>query len=136
MFRLIFMTFHGESRVAPEKVYHLHESPPVMTLPLIVLAVLAITGGWVGLPDGVLWGDAFSRFLAPAVAHPVTGGAAPTLFLSASATIFALAGIIIAWILYIGLPGLPTLLAWKTGELYTTLARKYYVDEIYDTLIS
>jgi NADH-quinone oxidoreductase subunit L len=141
IFRLIFMTFHGESRVAPEKAHHLHESPPVMTLPLIVLAVLAVVGGWVGLPDGVLWGDAFSRFLAPAVAHPIhpmmmTDGAAPTLLLSVSATIVALAGIIVAWILYIRLPGLPALLAWKAGELYSILARKYYVDELYDALIS
>ena len=67
MFRLIFMTFHGDSRVDPEKAHHIHESPPVMTIPLIVLAVLAIIGGWVGLPDGLLWGDAFSAFLAPSV---------------------------------------------------------------------
>ena len=58
MFRLIFMTFHGVSRVDPEKEHHVHESPPVMTIPLIVLAVLATVGGFVGLPDGWLWGNA------------------------------------------------------------------------------
>ena len=65
MFRLIFMTFFGESRVDPEKADHLHEAPPAMTIPLIVLAVFATIGGWVGLPDWLLWGNAFKRFLAP-----------------------------------------------------------------------
>ncbi len=62
MFRLIFMTFHGDSRVDAEKAHHIHESPPVMTIPLMVLALLAIIGGWVGLPEGFLWGDKISEF--------------------------------------------------------------------------
>src|SRR5260370_2295231 len=73
MFRLIFVTFHGESRVASEKEHHIHESPPVMTIPLIVLAVFSIIGGLVVLPGGMICGRAFSRFLAPVVAGPVTG---------------------------------------------------------------
>src|SRR5579863_7258316 len=137
MFRLIFMTFHGESHVAPEKVHHVHESPPVMTLPLIVLAIFSIIAGWIGLPEGLAWGDAFARFLAPAIAHPVLGGGeAPTLALSAIATLAALAGIVAAWLLYLRLPGLPQILAWRAGALYSTLSHKFYVDEIYDTLIS
>ena len=67
MFRLIFMTFFGESRVDSDQEHHLHESPAVMTIPLIVLAILATVGGWVNLPDGLLWGNAFVRFLTPAV---------------------------------------------------------------------
>src|SRR5579862_408998 len=67
MFRLIFMTFFGESRVEADKEHHIHESPAAMTIPLIVLAILATVGGWVGLPNGFLWGNAFVRFLAPAV---------------------------------------------------------------------
>jgi len=137
MFRLIFMTFHGESRVAPEKAHHLHESPSVMTIPLIVLAALAVVGGWVGLPEGLAWGEAFARFLAPVLPHPAfSGGAAPALALSAIATLVALAGIVAAWILYLRLPGLPQILAWRAGALYSTLSHKFYVDEIYDTLIS
>src|SRR5208282_5223999 len=57
MFRLIFMTFHGEPRLEPERLAHVHESPPVMTVPLVILAVLSIVGGWVALPEGVLWGN-------------------------------------------------------------------------------
>ena len=56
MFRLIFMTFLGDSRVDPEKEHHIHESPAVMTIPLIVLAILAIVGGWVGLPGRIAVG--------------------------------------------------------------------------------
>src|ERR1700730_7292675 len=67
MFRLIFMTFFGDSRVDAAKEQHIHESQSVMTMPLIVLAILAIVGVWVNLPDGWLWGNAFVRFLAPAV---------------------------------------------------------------------
>ncbi|MGH7838751.1 MAG: NADH-quinone oxidoreductase subunit L, partial [Candidatus Binataceae bacterium] len=137
MFRLIFLTFHGDSRVAPDKADHVHESPPVMTLPLIVLAVFSVIAGWVGLPDGFLWGDAFARFLAPAVAHPVGAvSAAPTLVLSAIATVAAIAGIVAAWVLYLRLPGLPSLLAYRASALYSTLAHKFYVDEIYDALVS
>src|SRR6266436_1731106 len=87
MFRLIFMTFFGESRVDPDKEHHIHESPAVMTIPLIVLAILAIAGGWVGLPNGVLWGNAFVRFLEPAVGpfRPVFEASA--VFLSITALI-------------------------------------------------
>src|ERR1700730_9466398 len=67
MFRLIFMTFFGDSRFDSDKEHHIHESHAVMTIPLIVLAILATVGGWVNLPDGILWGNAFVRFLAPAV---------------------------------------------------------------------
>src|SRR6202522_1095813 len=69
MFALMFMTFFGESRVDPDKEHHIHESPAVMTIPLIVLAILATVGGWVNIPDQLLWGDTFVRFLAPAVGN-------------------------------------------------------------------
>jgi NADH-quinone oxidoreductase subunit L len=119
MFRLIFLTFHGVSRVEPEKEHHVHESPPVMAVPLIVLAVLATVGGFVGLPDGLLWGNAFSRFLAPVFAHAVGGllgvpttvtevrGASAGLALSATALAAGLLGIFLAWLLYIQSPALP-----------------------------
>jgi len=144
MFRLIFMTFHGKSRVEPEKEHHVHESPPVMAIPLIVLATLATVGGWVGLPKGLLWGDAFSRFLAPVFARPlgtphamaevyVTSAA---LTLSMVALAAGLIGIFLAWILYIQNPALPGRIAESLRGLYELLWRKYYIDEFYDHLIS
>ena len=146
MFRLIFMTFHGVSRVDHEKEHHVHESPPVMTIPLIVLAVLATVGGFVGLPDGWLWGNAFSRFLAPVFAHPIGGLSLPTivtevpasasLVLSAMALGAGLLGILLAWLLYIRSPGVPGRIEQNLRALYQLLWRKYYIDELYDHLVS
>src|SRR3984893_3610943 len=119
MFRLIFMTFHGESRLAPDTEHHLHESPPVMAIPLIVLAAFSLIGGWVGLPEWLLWGDAFKRFLAPIVARPPHGQfGQPTVMLdverfssSMALSFVALAagliGIFLAWMLYVQRPELP-----------------------------
>ena len=136
MFRLIFMTFFGESRVDADKVHHIHESPAVMTIPLIVLAVLAIVGGWVGLPKGLLWGDAFVRFLEPAVGtfHPLIE--ANSMALSMVALGFALAGLVVAYVCYIRLPGLPMILAWKMKDVFTLLLNKYYVDELYNLIVT
>jgi len=137
MFRLIFLTFYGDSRSTTERSNQIHESPPIMTTPLLILAAFSIVAGWVGLPEGLVWGDAFARFLDPVVGHLQFAGAeAPELALSAIATIVALAGIVVAWIFYLRLPGLPMLLAFRLRGLYTMLSRKYYVDEIYNTLIS
>ena len=148
MFRLIFLTFHGVSRVEPEKEHHVHESPPVMAIPLIVLAVLATVGGFVGLPDGLLWGNAFSRFLAPVFAPPVGGllgvptivtevsGASAGSALSATALAAGLLGIFLAWLLYIQSPALPGRIAENLRGLRELLWHKYYIDELYDHLIS
>src|SRR6185295_17019683 len=61
MFRLLFLTFTGELRASPEVAHHIHESPAVMTAPLVVLAVLSVVGGWIGLPEGWLWDDVLGR---------------------------------------------------------------------------
>jgi len=75
MFRLVFLTFFGECRAAEETRKHLHESPNSMTMPLVVLAVLAIVGGWVGIPAALGGGNEFEHFLAPVFAAP--GAASP-----------------------------------------------------------
>jgi NADH-quinone oxidoreductase subunit L len=136
MFRLIFMTFFGDSRVDPEKAHHLHESPAAMTIPLIALAILSTIGGWVGLPKGWLWGDAFGRFLAPAVGtfHPIFE--ANAFVLSGEAFFAGIVGFILAFILYIRLPGIPFLLAWRLKGLYDLLLNKYYIDEIYNFFVT
>jgi NADH-quinone oxidoreductase subunit L len=142
MFRLLFMTFHGASRVEPATAHHVHEAPLVMILPLIVLALFSTVGGWVGLPDGILWGDVFEHFLAP-IAPTITGGAESAASgaglspVAASAIAFALAviGIAIAWIFYLQNPALPGRLADNLRGLYRLLLRKYYIDELYNTLI-
>jgi NADH-quinone oxidoreductase subunit L len=136
MFRLIFMTFFGDSRVDSEKEHHIHESPAVMTIPLIVLAILATFGGWVNIPDNYLWGDAFVRFLAPAVGtfKPVMEANSFDLSLVASAS--SIVGGVLAWVLYIQLPGIPFLLAWRLKPAYDLLLNKYYIDEIYNFIVT
>jgi NADH-quinone oxidoreductase subunit L len=136
MFRLIFMTFFGDSRVEPDKLHHLHESPPAMTIPLVVLAIASAVGGWVGLPKGLLWGDAFARFLAPVVGHFKPAVEASALGLSAAATTVGMLGILLAYICYIRMPGLPMIIAWRTKSLYEILMEKYYIDEFYNLLVT
>jgi len=136
MFRLIFMTFFGESRVDPDKVPHIHESPAVMTIPLIVLAILATVGGWVNIPDQLLWGDTFVRFLAPAVGNFKPVVEASSFDLSLLAIGASLIGVVLAWILYIRLPGIPFLLAWRLKPAYDLLLNKYYIDEIYNFIVT
>jgi NADH-quinone oxidoreductase subunit L len=136
MFRLIFMTFFGESRVEPDKLHHVHESPPVMTIPLIVLAVLAAVGGWVGLPDGLLWGDAFARFLAPVVGDFKPAVEASPAMLSAVATGLGGIGILLAYVCYLRMPGVPALVAWRAKGLYDLLLEKYRIDELYDLIVT
>jgi NADH-quinone oxidoreductase subunit L len=136
MFRLIFMTFFGESRVDSDQEHHLHESPAVMTIPLIVLAILATVGGWINLPNGLLWGDAFVRFLAPAVGafKPIIE-ASPTS-LSLVASIASALGIALAYLFYLRLPGIPMLLAWRLQDLYNLLLNKYYIDQLYNLIVT
>jgi NADH-quinone oxidoreductase subunit L len=69
MFRLIFMTFWGECRADEHTKHHIHESPRSMTMPLIILAVLAVVGGWIGIPPALFGGNQFHHFTAP-VLHP------------------------------------------------------------------
>ncbi len=137
MFRLFFLTFHGVSRVPHEVEHHIHESPGTMTGPLMVLAFLSVVGGWVGV------GSRFEHYLDPVIARyagttaeasaGARGGAAGYGLVIASVLI-ALAGIWLAWRLYLKEPDLPGQLASKWGGLYRLVYRKYYVDEIYDAV--
>ena len=74
MFRLLFLTFYGEERLTDHAKHHLHESPPSMTVPLAVLAVLSVIGGWVGIPmiPGL---NRIKEWLAPSLATVQHGAA-------------------------------------------------------------
>jgi NADH-quinone oxidoreductase subunit L len=125
-FRLVFVTFWGPSRVDPHIVRHVQEPPPSMTVPLIVLAALAIVTGYLGIPG----------FLAPVFSMAVLS--APThegmaaIAIMTLATILSLAGIALAYVLYVGRPGLPDRLAQQWSSLYIGSLHKWYVDELYD----
>ncbi len=139
IFRAYFLAFTGESRLDPEKAAHVHEMPAVMTVPLVLLAALAVVGGWVGLPEGLLWGDRFGRFLAPVLASPAHGhveaSAGTTASLTLVTTAVALAGIAWAWLLYVRQPELLDQVAGATRRLYGVLWNKYWVDEVYEALV-
>jgi len=135
MFRLIFLTFYGQERIVPEAKKHLHESPPVMTIPLVILAFFSIIAGYIGLP--VVFGEKLNRFnlfLEPVVKR----GAEAHLTLKTEwlliliSTVVALAGILIAYVFYIRKPGIPHFLVSRFPAGYRLLYNKYYVDEIYN----
>ncbi len=136
MFRAVFMTFHGTSRVDPQVAHHLHESPGMMTVPLIILAVLSTIGGFIGFPIIEGW-NKFNEFLAPVFSRP---GAAEALHHSAAfelvmmgvSVAIALLGLLLAYRMYIKDPRLPDQLADRFKTPYALVANKYWVDEIYD----
>jgi len=140
MFRLIFLTFHGAPRY-DEQATHVHESPKNMLVPLVVLAILSVIGGWMAAPT--LWGreDYFESFLAPvfAAAQPLkataTEGHSAGLEFSAIAVGVATLGFFVAWWFYIRQPGAPERLAESFHAPYKVLLNKYYVDELYGLLI-
>jgi NADH-quinone oxidoreductase subunit L len=143
MFRLIFLTFHGKPRYDERKV-HVHESPWSMLGPLVVLAVLSVVGGWAAAPALGGGRDYFADFLAPvfgghesASAEVLAGATAHTLELTLAfvAVSAALAGLGVAYSLYLSRPSKPEELAKSMKGVYTTLLNKYYVDELYAAVI-
>ncbi len=147
MFRLVFLTFHGEGRYTPETAKHIHESPRTMTRPLIVLAVLSVVGGWVGIPaalgERVYLSNYLEHFLEPVFAganqllraHAVAHEHSEELGLMGLTTLLAVAGFAVAYSFYIRNPELANQLAKTFRTIYQILVNKYYVDEIYHALI-
>ncbi|MBM3735305.1 MAG: NADH-quinone oxidoreductase subunit L [Acidobacteria bacterium] len=112
--RCMFMTFFGEYRGH----HHPHESPWVMTGPLAVLAVLSLAGGYTHIP----------QFLEPV--FPLKGGEHDSTLVAISVAA-GLAGIALAWFLYVLSPETPKSIASALGGLYRAVYNKYYVDEVY-----
>ncbi len=142
-FRLLFMTFHGKPRMDHHTEEHLHESPWVVTLPLIILAIPTVGAGWLIGPMlfGGYFGDAI--LIAPqhgAVAqmaegfHGIVG--MMTHALSTAPFWLSIGGIFTAWYLYMVKTDLPEKLKQIAGPLYTLLDRKYYIDEFYSWLFA
>jgi NADH-quinone oxidoreductase subunit L len=116
-FRAYFRTFWGEERFPPEAGDHPHESPPVMRLPLMILAVGAVTAGFLGP-----W---LAEFLGEE-------RQAPRLGIMVSGTVAAAAGIALAWWIYLRQPGLAGRLATSFQGLYQLSLNKFHLDELYD----
>jgi len=172
MFRLWFLTFFGEFRGADAAAvdaghgshghdshdhedhgHGIHESPKIMLVPLMILAVLSLVGGWVGVPGSLGGSDRFDKFLGPvfhatipateaqgAIPEESTKGPEPEashsqelLFTGVSVSAAGL-GLFLAWLLYYRRPDLPLEIAHGLGRLYGAVANKYYVDELYAAL--
>ena len=133
--RLLFMTFHGAPRASAEVMDHVHESPRVMTIPLILLAVGATFAGIFGLPlvegAGEFWRG--SIFVLPGHDALEEAHHVPSL-IAILPVILAVFGIALAYVMYIRQPDLPARLAGAVPALYRFLLNKWYFDELYDRL--
>jgi NADH-quinone oxidoreductase subunit L len=174
MFRLWFMTFFGEYRGAAEAAHghhdsragapaphghglgEIHESPAVMLVPLVILAVLSFVGGWIGWPGSLGGNNHFDRFLGPVFrastppvnsehtqsgeiappeketegTEPKTGISTEVVFTGIS-VVAALLGLYLAWLFYLRRPELPDQIASSLHGLYAAVANKYWIDELY-----
>ena len=169
MFRLWFLTFFGEYRGTEGAVEHgagrgfhlhgdhghrgIHESPTVMLVPLVILAVLSVIGGWVGVPGSLGGSNRFDKFLSPVFRatipagtnegmppearmegpEPAAGRRQELAYTAVSVGAAAL-GLFLAWLLYYRRPQLPQQIAEALGGFYHAVANKYYVDELYAIL--
>jgi NADH-quinone oxidoreductase subunit L len=143
-FRLVFMTFHGQERMDEHTREHLHESPWVVTLPLVLLAIPSVVIGW-PVVGSLLFGDYFGSAVYVAPAHDVLarlgehyhgpwgfvlhGLRSPILGLAA-------AGVMLAWYLYLKQPQLAEQLRERAGWVYTLLVNKYYLDAFNERFIA
>lgn len=130
MFRLYFLTFGGKFRGTEAQHHHLHESPKSMTIPLLVLALLAVAGGALGLPGAHL----LDHYLHPG-ASPHHFDWSHELPLMIVATLLAVASIAAAWFVYVKRGTLPLESEGKMGRLQRIVYHKYYVDELYNAVI-
>ncbi len=138
MFRCIFLTFHGAFRYGGAAAPQPHESPAVMTLPLVVLGVLAVIGGWVGIPI-IQGADVLGDFLAPVFAGAAGsveahGGVGLEVGLMAVSLAVAGFGIFLAHRMHLARPELAKMAADRFPALHRLLLNKFYVDELYDSL--
>jgi len=157
IFRAVFLTFHGEDRVSEEAKHHLHESPPSMTMPLVVLATGAVVVGYLGVPEVLGGENLFHHWLAPVFGggHAVDPDAGHALVTSAQTVVHAtgehsttlefllmglsvgigLVGIGLAAFMYLRNPALPGKITKSLGGFYKLVFNKYYVDEFYERTI-
>jgi NADH-quinone oxidoreductase subunit L len=141
MFRLMFLTFYGQERIDPHTAHHVHESPRVMTVPLMFLGAGSVLAGYLGLPAW-LGTNVFERFLEPALetAYQAAPEAAvhqshqTEILLTVVSVTVAAIGIFLAYYFFIRRPEKPAVLQQRFPGVHNLLYNKYYVDEAYDLL--
>lgn len=141
MFRLLYLTFYGKFRGTAEQEHHLHESPPTMTIPLIVLAVLSIVGGFIGIPETLGGHHWLEHFLAPvfkdsAALLPKQASEGQTdIWLMVASVSGAVIALLYAYVRYVKNAHVPAEDTEERPGLVSLSYHKFYVDEIYDFLI-
>jgi NADH-quinone oxidoreductase subunit L len=143
MFRMLFLTFYGRFRGTHEQEHHLHESPKSMTIPLVVLAILSVVGGFIGVPE-VLGGHHWlAQFLSPVLeaSNAKTEGLSldhsTEYFLMAISVAGALIAAIMAYTKYVKNSHVPIVdESTERGALANLSYNKFYIDEIYDAIIT
>ncbi|MDT3696641.1 MAG: NADH-quinone oxidoreductase subunit L [Ignavibacterium sp.] len=142
MFRLYILTFDGKERFGKDK--HPHESPSVITIPLIVLAVLSVIGGFIGIPEVFSGehGNQFHNWLAPIfkdadrkLAHFSMHSHSTEILLMVLSVVFALSAIWFARYVYLKKPSIASDTVKRFKGLYNLLWNKYFVDEAYDAVV-
>ena len=143
MFRLVYKTFHGESRLDPEVKKHAHESPPVITVPLSILAFLSVVGGFLGIPI-LLKYNVIHNWLGPLFAKAAHHGgeaahAAHSLLTELSlmgvSVLVATGGILLAFAIVLRKPEVSEDLRKNFGFLYDLFLNKWWVDELYHSVV-
>ncbi len=131
MFRVLYLTFHNEFRGTAEQKEHLHESPKTMTLPLIILAILAVVGGVISLPFGYNWLTDYLQPVLPQLADIHHEFSATNATIMAVSVVIAVVGWFFAYNKYVTKKEVPV-----ADDQYTGFAKvvynKFYIDEIYD----
>jgi NADH-quinone oxidoreductase subunit L len=143
-FRLFFLVFHGQERLDEDARHHLHESPWVITVPLVLLAIPSVVIGWPTVGD-VVFGEYFGSSISVLAEHDVLAelgadfhGAAAFVQhgLFSIPTALSLAGLAVAWYAYLHNPTLPEEVRRRAAALYQILVRKYFFDELYENVIA
>ncbi|MBL8200574.1 MAG: NADH-quinone oxidoreductase subunit L [Chromatiales bacterium] len=136
-FRMYFLVFHGQERMDAETKAHLHESPWVVTVPLVLLAIPSVIIGWPTIQP-VVFGDYFGSAIVVQEANDVLGELAgefhgPWAYIlhafSAPVPYLALAGALTAWYVYLRNPGVAEAIRQRVQWLYALLMNKYYFDD-------
>jgi NADH-quinone oxidoreductase subunit L len=139
-FRMFFLVFHGETRMDEKTASHVHESPWVVTMPLVLLAIPSVVVGWITVGPvlfGGFFGDAiFVREGADVLAEMARSfwhGSLQLVLHSLQTPVFwlAAAGTFTAWFLYLKRPDIPAAIKSRVSGLHELLERKYYMDDLY-----
>ncbi len=142
-FRMFFLVFHGNERIDEDARHHLHESPWVVTLPLVLLAIPSVVIGWPTVGP-LLFGDYFADAIFVLPQHDVLGqieyygalGFVTHAFTAPAVLLLAGGGVLTAWYLYLKNPLLPAAIKARTEFLYRLLENKYYLDDFNEKVIA